>query len=163
MQVAASRKKDCESKLLNKHSQTVILAIILRRKYRFGRLQQAMEISGQREFQKSSRRARKIERKTKASKSVSPYPRVLWRKPLLWRKALKEKNGGNPWSSEQVASVLGISPRGWLIICFSHRKKVGLTDGNPQFPTAKCPYRARPGTRTVGVLKKNLRRSGGRF
>src|SRR4051812_23828651 len=45
----------------------------------------------------------------KRAGSYRPYPRVPLERALLVVNAIKEKNGGNPWSAEQVATAVGLS------------------------------------------------------
>jgi hypothetical protein len=39
------------------------------------------------------------------------FPRVTFEEALAVPLAIKEKNGGNPWASDQVAGALGLSPK----------------------------------------------------
>jgi len=62
--------------------------------------------------------------------SLRPYPKMPLEKALLVAKAIKEKNGGNPWPAEEVAQVLGLSPKN---VNFTYyllsSKRFGLTEG----------------------------------
>jgi hypothetical protein len=73
---------------------------------------------------------RKRARGSKKPVAYRPYPRVPLEKAVAVAKALKEKNGGNPWPAEQVASVLQVSPRsGSFLYYLLSSKKFGLTEG----------------------------------
>jgi hypothetical protein len=79
---------------------------------------------------KGNPRRTKSRRAKRKVGSFRPYPRVPLEKALLVAKAIKEKNGGNPWPAEQVAQVLGLSPKN---VDFTYyllsSKRFGLTDG----------------------------------
>jgi len=59
-----------------------------------------------------------------------PYPRVPLDKALSIASAIKEKNGGNAWPAEEVASAVGLSPKNvqfyYLLLA---SQKFGLTTG----------------------------------
>lgn len=62
--------------------------------------------------------------------SQRPYPRVPLSKTLSIPLAIKEKNGGNPWPAEQLAKVVGLSPKNvdfYYLLLSS--QKFGLTSG----------------------------------
>jgi hypothetical protein len=69
-------------------------------------------------------------RKPKKAAEYRPYPRIALEKVVAVARAIKEKNGGNPWQAAQVAAVLGVSPKG---VAFTYHllssKKFGLTEG----------------------------------
>src|ERR1700726_4667039 len=80
----------------------------------------------------NEKKTQKSKGKIKHSKKVfnRPYPRVALEKAVAVAQALKQKNGGNPWPSEQVAAALGVSARGGAFIyLLLSSKKFGLTDG----------------------------------
>jgi hypothetical protein len=78
-------------------------------------------------------RKKRRSRRGKPQPRVSPtrpYPRVALEKAVAVAKAIKEKNGGNPWPAEQVAAALGVSHKGVGFVYFLlSSKKFGLTDG----------------------------------
>lgn len=60
-----------------------------------------------------------------------PYPRRTLEAALKVPHALKEKNGGNPWPSEQVAGALGIGSKGGNFFYISAASRdYGLTSGS---------------------------------
>jgi len=62
--------------------------------------------------------------------SFRPYPRVSLERALSVATAIKEKNGGNPWPAEQVATAVGLSPKNvnfYYLLAAS--QKYGLTTG----------------------------------
>ncbi len=68
--------------------------------------------------------------KSKKQSVQRPYPRVPLEKAIEVAKALKEKNGGNPWPAEQIANVLQLSPKsGGFQYYLLGSKKFGLTEG----------------------------------
>jgi hypothetical protein len=77
--------------------------------------------------------SRKSGRKGKSSKKsveYRPYPRVPLEKAVAVAKAIKEKNGGNPWPAAEIAAVLSVSPKsGAFIYYLLSSKKFGLTEG----------------------------------
>ena len=81
----------------------------------------------------SNSKPRKSKRKSKSSKKSSgwrPYPRVALEKVIAIPKAIKEKNGGNPWPAAEIAAVLGVSAKGVNFIYYLlSSKKFGSTDG----------------------------------
>lgn len=86
------------------------------------------------ETQTSSRPTRlrksKGKRNRKRVGSYRSYPRFSLEKALAVPTAIKEKNGGNPWSAEQVASAVGLSPKNvdfYYLLAAS--QKYGLTTG----------------------------------
>jgi hypothetical protein len=91
--------------------------------------------SGQEEqSSKPARAARARRSKNKRNRrktgSYRPYPRVPLERALSVANAIKEKNGGNPWSAEQVAAAVGLSPRNvdfYYLLAAS--QKYGLTTG----------------------------------
>jgi hypothetical protein len=59
-----------------------------------------------------------------------PDPRVPLEKSLQVAQAIKNKNGGNPWTGDQIANVIGISDKGVGFTYFLlSSKKFGLTEG----------------------------------
>jgi len=59
-----------------------------------------------------------------------PYPRVPLEKAIAVARAIKEKNGGNPWPASEVANVLGVSAKGvGFTYSLLSSKKFGLTEG----------------------------------
>jgi hypothetical protein len=81
---------------------------------------------------KSSKKRNK-NRRTKGhrvSAPQRPYPRVPLEKAIAVARAIKEKNGGNPWQADQIATVLGVSAKG---VGFTYTllasKRFGLTEG----------------------------------
>jgi hypothetical protein len=65
---------------------------------------------------KNNRRAHKRSRKkvkstARKSTAIRPYPRVSLEKAMAIPLAIKEKNGGNSWNGEQLAKVVGLSPK----------------------------------------------------
>src|SRR5882757_9708518 len=81
----------------------------------------------------SKPRKSKPKGKSKSSKKSSgwrPYPRVALEKVIAIPKAIKEKNGGNPWPAAEIAGVLGVSAKGvGFVYYLLSSKKFGLTDG----------------------------------
>lgn len=60
-----------------------------------------------------------------------PYPRRTLEVALRVPRALKDKNGGNPWPSEQVAEALGIGAKGGNFFYISAASRdYGLTTGS---------------------------------
>ena len=58
----------------------------------------------------------KRHKKTKASRNhnfraTRPYPKVLLSKALEIPQKIKELNGGNPWTPNQIAEAVGMGPR----------------------------------------------------
>jgi len=80
-----------------------------------------------------SKRRRTRGRRSKASPSpggIRPYPRVPLEKTIAVARAIKEKNGGNPWPASEVANALGVSSKGvGFVYCLLSSKKFGLTEG----------------------------------
>jgi hypothetical protein len=75
---------------------------------------------------------RKPKNKKNRKKVVSfrPYPRVSLEKALSVATAIKEKNGGNPWPAEQVATAVGLSPKNvHFYYLLAASQKYGLTTG----------------------------------
>src|SRR5579864_183400 len=72
-------------------------------------------------------------RRSRANSSPAgfrPYPRVPLDKTIAVARAIKEKNGGNPWPASEVANALGVSPKGvGFVYSLLSSKKFGLTDG----------------------------------
>jgi hypothetical protein len=67
--------------------------------------------------------SRKSRRKGKSSKKAAeyrPYPRVPLEKTVAVARAIKEKNGGNPWPAAEIAAVLGVSPKGVAFTYYLH-------------------------------------------
>ena len=57
-----------------------------------------------------------------------PFPRKTLEIALRVPRALKEKNGGNPWASEQVAAALGVGAKGGNFFYISSASRdYGLT------------------------------------
>jgi len=81
---------------------------------------------------RTKRKARRTKRTGagKSSGGTRPYPRVPLEKVIAVASAIKEKNGGNPWPAQEVASALGVSAKAsaFAYHLFSS-KKFGLTDG----------------------------------
>jgi hypothetical protein len=79
----------------------------------------------------SAAQARKSNKKgRKKGGSIRPYPRFSLERALSVARAIKEKNGGNPWPAEQVAAAVGLSPRNvdfYYLLAAS--QKYGLTTG----------------------------------
>ena len=77
--------------------------------------------------------SRKLRSKSKQSKKATeyrPYPRVTLEKAIAVARAIKEKNGGNPWPAAQIAAVLGVSHKtGTFTYFLLSSKKFGLTEG----------------------------------
>jgi hypothetical protein len=79
---------------------------------------------------KDNRRKARTRHRRKKIGSFRPYPRVPLEKALLVAKAIKEKNGGNPWPAQQVAQVIGLSPKNRAFIYYLlSSKRFGLTEG----------------------------------
>jgi hypothetical protein len=69
-------------------------------------------------------------KKSKKSVEQRPYPRVLLEKAVSIARAIKEKNGGNPWPASEIAVVLEVSPKGvGFVYHLLSSKKFGLTGG----------------------------------
>jgi len=73
---------------------------------------------------------RSARQKARKSAGNRPYPRIPLGKAAAVARAIKEKNGGNPWPAAEIANVLGISAKGvgftYLLLS---SQKFGLTDG----------------------------------
>lgn len=78
----------------------------------------------------TKKRKNKSAKNQKKTGSYRPYPRVSLEKALSVAAAIKEKNGGNPWSAEQVAAAVKLSPKNvdfyYLLLA---SQKFGLTTG----------------------------------
>jgi hypothetical protein len=76
------------------------------------------------------RRAAAQPKRTSRQNVERPYPRVSLQEALQIPLALKEKNGGNPWSPDDVANALGVAkgnPR--FFYTASAARMFGLTEG----------------------------------
>jgi len=82
---------------------------------------------------KQIKRKRKRGTRSEANRLPSgkrPYPRVPLEKAIAVARAIKEKNGGNPWPAPEVANALGVSPKGvGFVYSLLSSKKFGLTEG----------------------------------
>src|SRR5260370_23165164 len=82
---------------------------------------------------KQIKRKRKRGTRSEANRLPSgkrPYPRVPLEKAIAVARAIKEKNGGNPWPASEVANALGVSPKGvGFVYSILSSKKFGLTEG----------------------------------
>src|SRR5580698_6518754 len=68
-----------------------------------------------------------IERKSKAGRT---YPRVTLQEALRISTALKDKNAGNPWAPEDIASAAGIGKKtGKFFYLTAGARDYGLTEG----------------------------------
>ncbi len=74
--------------------------------------------------QKNDKRSRKV------AGSYRPYPRFPLERALAVSLAIKEKNGGNPWPAQQVATAVGLSPKNVdFYYLLTASQKFGLTTG----------------------------------
>jgi hypothetical protein len=82
---------------------------------------------------KGSARRKKVKGQ-RASSPQRPYPRVPLEKAVEVARAIKEKNGGNPWEADQIARVLGVSAKGvGFVYTLLGARRFGLTEGtNPK-------------------------------
>ena len=80
---------------------------------------------------------KKLAKKTKAERTKSkkgraarPFPRETLEKALYIAQALKDKNGGNPWSPELVAQAVSLSKTGNTFFYLAAASRdYGLTTG----------------------------------
>jgi hypothetical protein len=91
-----------------------------------------------------SSKPRKPKSKARSSKKSSekrPYPRVALEKVIAVPRAIKEKNGGEPWPAEQIAGVLNVSAKGvGFLYYLLSSQKFGLTEGaRPKGQVALTP------------------------
>src|SRR5260370_29668919 len=81
---------------------------------------------------KQIKRKRKRGTRSEANRLPSgkrPSPRVPLEKAIAVARAIKEKNGGNPWPAPEVANALGVSPKGvGFVYSLLSSKKFGLTE-----------------------------------
>jgi hypothetical protein len=78
----------------------------------------------------SRKHARQKRPKGQKSAGNRPYPRVALEKAVAIARAIKEKNGGNPWPATEIANVVGVSPKGvGFIYLLLSSQKFGLTEG----------------------------------
>jgi hypothetical protein len=95
------------------------------------------ESSNGKRGKKHSARHRRRKRKTAASRAspvrpqvTRPYPRVTLEDALSVALALKEKNGGNPWSPDDLANAFGISKaNNRFFYLAAGSRDFGLTEG----------------------------------
>jgi len=74
-------------------------------------------------------------KKTRAKSPDRPFPRVTLEQALRVPQALKDKNAGNAWATEDVATVLGVGPRsGRLYYLTAGSRDFGLTLGTRETP-----------------------------
>jgi hypothetical protein len=76
------------------------------------------------------RRSKRKGRSPKKTSEIRPYPRVALEKAVAIPRAIKEKNGGEPWPAEEIAGVLDISAKGvGFLYYLLSSQKFGLTEG----------------------------------
>lgn len=75
-------------------------------------------------------KARRSKTKKQPRAEHRPYPRATLEQAITVAKAIKEKNGGNPWPASEIAAVLGVSPKtaAFRYQLFAARR-FGLTEG----------------------------------
>lgn len=89
------------------------------------------EITTEKTVSKPRRKRAKPQQKT-----PRPFPKMLLEKALRIPYKIKELNGGNPWSPEQVADAIGISaktPDFFYVVTAA--RDFGLTEGTPNSDT----------------------------
>jgi hypothetical protein len=64
------------------------------------------------ERSKGKGRQRKKVRRKQVSRGTRPYPKVLLSKAMEIAQKIKELNGGNPWTPNQIAEAIGMGPKG---------------------------------------------------
>lgn len=68
-----------------------------------------------------------------ATKQTRPYPRRTLEQALRIPRTLRDKNGGQPWETAEVAKALSLGPKsGNFFYLTSAAKQYGLTDGTSQ-------------------------------
>ena len=75
-------------------------------------------------------KTKKTEGKKKASRKRRPYPRISLEECLIIGKKIRELNGGNPWSPEEVGKAIGIAKtRNEFVYCAASSRDFGITSG----------------------------------
>jgi hypothetical protein len=88
--------------------------------------ERAVQVTGKH----GTRRSKAGKKPAKKPNEFRPYPRVALEKTVEVAKAIKDKNGGNPWPASEIAGVLGLSAKGvGFVYYLLSSKKFGLTDG----------------------------------
>ena len=73
----------------------------------------------------------KTKGQSKGKRLARPYPQVSLERALAVATAIKNKNGGNPFATEDVAVACGISPKSTsFIYLLSASARFGLTEGS---------------------------------
>lgn len=87
--------------------------------------------SSSRDVKVAAREATRTRKASKRGKADSRFPRTLLEEALKVPQVIKEKNGGNPWAPEQVASALEMSHKAnpFFYLAAASRD-YGLTEGS---------------------------------